>query len=112
MASSLFVGVGDVFGFPMLAPRYELLNYVANGINNVSQTGFIAGVTTNPATATTGDVRGVIQLSATGGLGTAIGSPFNSNNTSRLTIFQTVPLFNNIAGTPTNPAPFFGVTQA
>ena len=108
---SYSVGVGDTFGFPMRQDRYEFLNYAWNGINNINSTGFLGAVTTNPATATTGDVRGTIQLSLAGAGSTAIPSSQTSNGIARLMIIQTIPLFNCIAGTPNNTAPFFGVTQ-
>jgi hypothetical protein len=107
---SYSVGVGDTFGLPIKMDRYEYLAYSWNGINNVNQTGFVAAVSTNPATATTGDVRGTIQLSAAGG--TAITNTQTSNGIARLWVIQTVPLVNTIAGTPLNTVPFFGVTQA
>jgi hypothetical protein len=109
---SYSVGTGDTFGFPIRQDRYEYLNYAWNGINNVNSTGFLSAVTTNPATATTGDVRGTVQLSLAGAGSTAIPSSQTSNGVARLMIIQTIPVSNCIAGTPNNTAPFFGVTQA
>ena len=98
------VGVGDVYGLPFRMDRYEYLQYCWAGINNVNQTGFVAADLTNPATATTGDVRGTINV-ATITNGTA------SNGVRRLWVLQTLPLWNDITGTPINTVPFFGVTQ-
>jgi hypothetical protein len=108
------VGVGDTFGMPMRMDRYEYLNWCYNGINAVNSSGFIAAVL-SVATNTTGDVRGTLQVSTVGTVQTGtsvITNPAASNNTSRLWMSQTIPLFNDIAGTPTNTAPFYGVTQA
>ncbi len=107
---SYSVGTGDTFGLPIRMDRYEYLEYSWNGINNLNQTGFIGSVNTNPATATTGDVRGTLQVSGAGN-GTALASNTTSNGVARLMIIQTMPLWNTITGTPTNTAPFFGVTQ-
>lgn len=104
------VGVGDTFGFPIRMDRFEYLAYSWNGIVLINQTGFLGAVTT-PANATTGDVRGTLQVS-TNGAGTGIASGAVSNGTSRLWFSQTLPVFNDLAGTPTNTVPFYGVTQA
>jgi len=108
---SYSVGTGDTFGLPIRMDRYEYVNYSWNGINNLNQTGFIGSVNINPATATTGDVRGTLQVSGAGN-GTALASNTTSNGVARLMIVQTLPVWNTITGTPTNTAPFFGVTQA
>lgn len=107
---SYSVGVGDAFGFPVRMDRYEYLNWCYNGVNAINQTGFLAAVL-SAATNTTGDVRGTLQVSALGG-GTSIGTAVASNNTSRLFVTQMLPVWNDVAGTPTNTPPFFGVTQA
>ncbi len=106
------VGVGDVFGFPIRMDRYEYLNWSYNGVNAVNTSGFVAAVV-SVATNTTGDVRGTLQVSVLGGgVGTGVITvSVPSNNTSRLWFAQTLPVLNNVAGTPLNTAPFFGVTQ-
>jgi hypothetical protein len=98
------VGVGDLFGFPVRADRQESVSFSWNGIVKANQTGFVAAVTTSPATTTTGDVRGTLNVAGVTN-GTA------SNGVARLYITQTFPLWNTVAGTPTNTVPFFGVTQ-
>jgi hypothetical protein len=108
---SYSVGTGDTFGFPMRQDRYEYINYAWNGINNINNVGFLGAVTTNPATATTGDVRGTLQVSGAGN-STSLVTNTTSNGVARLMIVQTMPVFNTIAGTPNNTAPFYGVTQA
>lgn len=99
------VGVGNKFGLPFRMDRYEYLAYCWGGINQVNQTGFVGAVLTNPATPTTGDVRGILDVSA-------ISVPLAANGTSRLWVYQKLPLWNSAAGTPINTAPIFGVTQA
>ncbi len=101
---SYALGIGNIFGLPIRADRAESVFFYWGGLAKISSTGFVAAVTTNPATATTGDVRGTLDVSA-------VTSGFAANGTSRLFIEQTLPLWNTIAGTPTNTAPFFGVTQ-
>jgi hypothetical protein len=56
-ATDFFVGTGDVFGLPI---RADSRNYVqtAWGGAFVTTGTFVAAVTTDPATTTTGDVRG------------------------------------------------------
>ncbi len=109
------VGVGDTVGFPIRADRFEAnSNFVYNNILATNSSGFVAAVL-SVATNTTGDVRGTLQLSSIGAGNATSGTIANSaasNNTSRLWITQIVPLWNDIAGTPTNTAPFYGVTQA
>jgi len=56
-ATDFFVGTGDVFGLPI---RANSRNYVLTAWNGafVTTGTFTAAVTTDPATTTTGDVRG------------------------------------------------------
>lgn len=107
------VGWGDTFGMPIRQDRFGTLQFVYNNTTNVAATGFLAPDLTSPAIATTGDVRGTIQLS-TNGAHTAVASPVaaSTNGVLRLTVIQTLPVWNDIAGTPTNTVPFFGQTQA
>ena len=108
---SYSVGVGDVFGFPIRADRFEAAsNYSWNGILATNATGFLAAVTSASST-TTGDVRGTLQISPLGG-GSVSVSGVTSNSTSRLWMCQIINLWNDVAGTPTNTAPFYGVTQS
>lgn len=99
------IGVGDVMGLPFRMDRYEYLNFCFAGVNSSNSTGFVAADLTNPATSTSGDVRGTINLAGiTGGA--------SANGVRRFWASQTLPLWNNIAGTPLNTAPIFGVTQS
>lgn len=56
------VGTGDVYGFPLLSETFAdvAINWNAGVI--VASTGYLAGVATSPATATTGDVRGTYNV--------------------------------------------------
>ena len=94
------VGVGDVYGLPFRCDRIEYIDYDYAGVDIGTSTGIITAVTTNPATPTTGDVRGTIAISTA------------SNGANRLFIKQTFALLNTIQGTPNNTAPILGVTQA
>lgn len=92
--SAVTVGTTDIYGLPLRA------DYVSETEINMADTwitaatGFTAAVTTDPATAITGDVRGTYALQTA------------SNGTRRLAIFQT-PLIANLASV----TGLFGVTQ-
>jgi len=105
------VGIGDTFGFPFRADEWEQTLVMWAGTTNVNSTGFTAAATTQPATNTTGDVRGTLQVS-TDGKGTAITGALVTNGTSRLAMMQNVGVWNVIAATPNNPVPLFGVTNS
>ena len=110
MTGNFSVGTSDLFGFNTRTDAWEYTNVFWAGSYMTSSTGWYAADTTNPATATTKDVRGVIQTSAKGPLGSGIGTT-QSNGTNRLQLFVSTPLDNLFAGTATNPAAMFGVTQ-
>ena len=62
-ATSLAIGTGDVYGFPL---RSDALLFYAlifwNNAEITATTGYLAADTTSPATATTGDVRGTYAV--------------------------------------------------
>ncbi len=60
-ATDFFVGTGDVFGLPF---RSDSRNYCLTAWNSafVTTGTFVAAVTTDPATTTTGDVRGTYAV--------------------------------------------------
>jgi len=89
------VGTTDIFGFPLRSDFFSdvFINYDAAGIT--ANTGYVAAVTTIPATTTTGDVRGTYAVQTA------------ANGARRLAIRQFV-LPANMAST----AGLFGVTQA
>jgi hypothetical protein len=89
------VGTLDTFGFPIRSDFFGdvVVNYNATGIT--ASTGYVAAVTTSPATTTTGDVRGTYAVQSV------------ADKTKRLFFYQNSPVTNvgSIAG-------LFGVTQA
>jgi hypothetical protein len=94
VASTMSVGTGDVYGFPL---RVDTINYAEMSWNAsiiTANTGFTLADTTSPATTTTGDVRGTYAVQSA------------SDGTKRLQVFVT-PTVANI-GTLTG---LFGVTQ-
>lgn len=93
--SNASVGTGDVMGLPLRADYFGDLDIVWNNAGITASTGFTAAVTTSPATATTGDVRGRYAVQSA------------SDGTKRLQVFQTVSLANIVSVTG-----MFGVTQA
>lgn len=94
--SNLSVGQSDTIGFMMRSDLFQYLKiYWPDTTLIAANTGYTAAVTTDPATATTGDVRGTYAL------------PVASNNTRRLVMFLQVPLVNT--GTA---AGLVGVVQA
>ena len=108
---TISVGTSDVFGFSMRSDKWEYMNcYWAGAFLTVS-TGYLPADTTNPATSTTGDVRGTLQLSAVGQQG-AYAAGGATNGARRLAVFQTLPSAALVAATPQNPAPLFGMAQA
>jgi hypothetical protein len=111
------VGTGDVFAFHFRAPFWEETTVFWNGASMASNVGFLAPDQTEPATAITGDPRGVIQVSASGG-GTGIGA--NASNGAitslvmtgrRLEMRQIINVGAMIRSTPAEPKYMFGVTQ-
>jgi len=98
VASTVTIGTGDVYGFPLRADSFGYTYIIWNGTSITANTGFTAAVTTNPATSTTGDVRGTYAVQSA------------SDGTKRLEIGQTL----NIVGLNTTPIAngIFGVTQA
>jgi hypothetical protein len=112
-SATVTVGIGDVFGFPLRADYFSQIAVTAGATTVASNVGFLAAVSTtgSPATNTTGDVRGTVQLSGAGG-GTAITNAATTNGVLRLTIQQDPGVWNTINATPLNPVPMFGNTQS
>lgn len=107
------LGLGDTFGFPIRNDEMEQARVWWNGSGAGNYNGYSAAVTT-PATSTTGDVRGTIQISTailTGVLATSV-SAVASNGTGRLAMFQYLGVWNQVAGNPVNSIPMFGVAQS
>lgn len=94
------VGTGDVFGFPIYSASFipgatADVSLSWNNATITSTTGYLAGVTTSPATTTTGDVRGTYAVQSA------------SDASKRLVMTQS-PNIANISSV----TGLFGVTQA
>lgn len=59
-------GTSDMYGWPTIMRYMELTDNWWNGLAMASTTGFVAADFTSPASGTTGDVRGTIQVGADG----------------------------------------------
>lgn len=94
VASTMSVGTGDVYGFPIRVDTIGYVGMVWNGSLVTANTGWLTSDTTTPATATTGDVRGTYGVQSA------------SDGTKRLQVYVT-PSTANIG---TN-AGLFGQTQ-
>lgn len=106
------LGVGDVVGFHVRSDKWEYSNIFWNGTFATTKNGWTQATTVVPATNTTGDVRGTVQLSTNGSLATSVGGAAVSNGTTRLTLMMSVPLYNIINATPLNSVPMFGVANS
>lgn len=62
VASTITIGTGDVIGLPLRSDYFGDLRIVYNNTVITASTGYTAAVTTDPATTTTGDVRGTYAL--------------------------------------------------
>ena len=105
------IGTSDTYGFAVRTDRWEYTNIFYAGAFVASAPGWLAADLTNPATATTGDVRGTFQLLTARGNGTGAGLAA-ANGSNRLALFLSMPLYNTIQSTPSNPAPFYGQVPA
>ena len=94
-AHNYSVGTTDIYGLPLRSDNFGdlAINYNATGIT--ASTGYVAAVTTSPATTTTGDVRGTYALQSA------------ADASKRLVVRQFVTPANmgSVSG-------LFGVTQA
>lgn len=88
------VGTSDIIGLPMRADRFSQVEIYYNNALITASTGFVAAVTTSPATASTGDVRGTYALQSA------------SDGTKRIQMYSSPALAS--IGSSTG---MFGVTQ-
>lgn len=98
--SNVSAAQGDVYGFPLQNQAWPFIDIYWGAPPApfiTSTTGWLAAVTTSPATTTTGDVRGTYGVQSA------------SNGTSRLTILITVPL--SLISNANPNVGLFGVTQ-
>jgi len=94
-AHNYSVGTTDIYGFPLRSDFFSDVAINYNAAIITANTGYVAAVTTSPATTTTGDVRGTYALQSA------------ADGSKRLAIRQFV--------LPANMSSFtglFGVTQA
>jgi hypothetical protein len=109
---NLSAGWGDTFGFPIRSDKWEYTLDFWNATLQVASTGWLKADTTSPATTSTGDVRGTIQVS-TDGNGSAIGSGATASNGSIRLVLRLEPSAAQLLNsTPNGAALMFGVTQA
>lgn len=112
------VGTSDVFGLAYRSGIWEDMEVCWAGLSMTSSTGYTAATgLTSTSSATTGDVRGTIQTSATGA-GSGIGGTASNGTISslaltgnRLMIQQTITAFPVIAANPSNFITMFGANQ-
>lgn len=116
-AHNYSVGTSDVFGFAFRSGLWEEADVSWAGTKMTTSTGWLAFDGTDPATTTTGDVRGVIQIS-TGGGGTGItASASNGSVVSlamsgrRMEMRQVISPIAMLMATPAAPQTLFGVAQ-
>lgn len=105
------VTASDVFGFHWRSDLWEYTDVFYNGTFTSTSVGWLAADTTNPATTTTGDTRGTVQVSTAGG-GTQITGGAATNNVRRLTIMANATVQQLTFSNPTNTVPWFGRAQA
>jgi hypothetical protein len=115
---TITVGTSDVFGLNYNSPVWDQTDVFWSSSFMTTSTGWTAPDATATATATTGDVRGTIQVSATGG-GTGIGTTASNGSLSGLILSGnrfTASLFplvhQAILATANNSVSLYGVTQA
>ena len=94
-AHNYSVGTTDIYGFPLRSDFFSDVSINYNAASVTANTGYVAAVTTSPATTTTGDVRGTYALQSA------------SDGSKRLAIRQFIlpANMNSVTG-------LFGVTQA
>lgn len=87
-ANTCDIGFGDVLGLPFRVDAGKVVQWVENNLPHVGTLGtFVAAVTTDPATATTGDVRGTYDPNNTLDGSTPIAVWAYVDPTSKVTAF-------------------------
>lgn len=98
-AQNYSAGTIDTFGLALRCDTFGQLQIVYNNAAVTATTGFTAAVTTNPATGTTGDVRGRYALQTA------------ADGARRLQVYLTPSSQAICNSSPANPVPMYGVTQ-
>ena len=106
------LGTGDVFGFAFRSDKWEYTNIFFNGGFAATSAGWLTADITNPATATTGDVRGTVASASIATVGAASNGTISALALTgrRLAIFQSMPIWNMLQATPANPQWMYGQT--
>ena len=111
------VGTSDVFGFAFRSSVWEDTVVFWAAAPMTAATGWVAADTTTPS-STTGDVRGTIQTSGSGG-GSGIGASASNGSVSslamsgrRLEMSQLIGVSAMTQANPANANSFLGATQA
>ena len=94
-AHNYSVGTTDIYGFPLRSDFFSDVSINYNAAAVTANTGYVAAVTTSPATTTTGDVRGTYALQSA------------SDGSKRLAIRQFI-----LPANMSSVTGLFGVTQA
>lgn len=96
VATTVTIGTGDVYGFPLRADSFGYVYIVWNNTSITANTGFLAADTTNPATSTTGDARGTyaVQSASDGTKRLEIGITLN------IAALNVTPITNGVFGVP------------
>lgn len=119
-AHNYSVGTSDVFGFCYRVNVWDDTDPSYGGTFVSTSTGIVAADTSSPATSTTGDVRGTLQVSTNGGgSAIAIGAAASNGTISslvmtgnRVTLQQAIPIPQALFAEPISPQYLFGVTPA
>jgi hypothetical protein len=105
------VGTSDVYGLNVRSDLWEYLNVFVAGAFLVSSTGWTVADPTIPATGSTGDARGTLQIGTLGPLGSgAAGGPMDG--VKRLAAFMSLPVYNAIGANNLNFTSMYGTQQA
>lgn len=105
---TITLGTGDVFGINLKSDFFEYMSIFWNGALQTANTGWLVADSTTPATATTGDTRGTVQLGVNGG---GTGYTTSPNGSIRLAVFMSMPAYNNLGANNLNYTTMFGVQQ-
>jgi hypothetical protein len=111
-AGTITLGTSDVYGLPLRSDFFEYISEYYNvafvATNGGTNPLWVVADSTNPATQTTGDIRGTVQVGAAGPGASSAAAP---DGTKRLAVFMSVPAYNAINSNNLNSATLTGVAQ-